>query len=399
MKSKIMINKLDIYSFIIFLFCVEIPSIMRNHGENYLFVGRIILLMCLLFKVILSKDILNFPRHIISRITIWFLYLLVITYISQQDILYCLRITSIPYVMAFYLYCYEKDYLKILTCWKNLLAIIVLIDFFTMLKYPNGMYNDGLYSLNWFLGYKTARFQLELPLCVLSAFLAHKKQSRSNFETYFYIVISMFCCVKSSSTSSFGCMIIFLVLLSFLDIIENFRNELKILYKIFNYKILLTIYTIVAISLISLNSNSFIQNFVVNVLHKDATLSTRTYIWKEILDKIYDHPFIGHGVLKQSVYTSITHSPFANSAHNMLLALLMEGGLLGILLYIAIIKKSFANILKNQCNIILILGIVVLLVVGLTSVSMLYCEFSMVFYEILYLSSNIHYRENIYESI
>lgn len=392
MTKKLILEKSDVFSTLVFFSCVEIPYLTRYHGQNYLFLARFFIFLFMVLHFMTGKKVIktNFLKNIISIITLWFLYLIFMTYFDGKDLVYALRIVSIPYVMALYLYQNKKKMTKILHCWCFWLIVIVAIDFVTMLMFPQGMYKDGLYSLNWFLGYKTARFQIELPLCVISAYLSKLEKGKIDGKSYICLLISMFCSLVAKTTSAFYCLLFLFLLFVFLNIGEKFKDGKKLIYRAFNYKNIVVIYFLAVICLIGINSIPLVQGIVENVFHKDATLTTRTYIWEMMLSKIIQKPICGYGILNQENYISITNSPYANSTHNMVLALMIEGGIIGTILYFFILKRALNRkyTISIDEELILIAGIVVGLILGLTSVSLLYCEFSMVMYEILYLNSD-----------
>ena len=392
MNKRLRIKEIDVFSIVVFFACVEIPSLTRHHGQNYLFLARFLIFLLLFIDLLFEKNKIkiNFFKTIISLITLWFIYLLLITYVNGKNLIYAFRIVSIPYTMVLYIYRYKEKMIQILNCWCFLLAVLVSIDFITIILFPQGMYNDGLYNLNWFLGYKTARFQIELPLCVISGYLSKIKDDKINLRTYIFIIISMICTLKAETTSAFVCLILLFLLFLFLNIGEKIKNGKRFLYRLFDYKIIIGLYILTAICLISINSLTFVQKIVVNILHKDATLTTRTYIWQMMLKKIVQKPFWGYGILNQETYISITNSPYANSAHSIILGLLIEGGIVGGLLYFFILVKALNRKFTQflEADLILVAGVIVMLIVGLISVSLLYCEFSMVIYAVLYLNTD-----------
>lgn len=390
MTKRLRIKEIYVFSIVVFFACVEIPSLTRHHGQNYLFLARILIFLLLFMELLGKKIKVHSLKTIISLITLWFIYLLLITYTNGKDLIYAFRIVSIPYLMVFYIFRYKEKMIEILNCWCFLLAVLVFIDFITIILFPQGLYNDGLYDLNWFLGYKTARFQIELPLCVISAYLSKIKHNKIKLRTYIYIIISMICTLKAETTSAFVCFILLFLLFQFLNIGEKFKNGKRFLYRLFDYKVVIGLYIITVICLININNLSIVQKIVINIFHKDRTLTTRTYIWKMMLEKIIQKPFWGYGILNQETYISITNSPYANSAHNMILGLLIEGGIVGCLLYFFILVKALNRkfIQFLETDLILIAGVIVMLIVGLISVTLLYCEFSMVIYAILYLNTD-----------
>ena len=66
------------------------------------------------------------------------------------------------------------------------------------------------------------------------------------------------------------------------------------------------------------------------------------------------------------------------------------GGIVGGLLYFFILVKALNRKFTQflEADLILVAGVIVMLIVGLISVSLLYCEFSMVIYAVLYLNTD-----------
>lgn len=389
MNKRLAVKLIDLYSIIVFFSCVEIPSIIRLiHGQRYLFYLRMVIIAILLVEVFVKKIKLNklLPICLFSG------WLIIATILSGHNVSYCLYVISMPFLMCLF-FIVQKPIrrLRVLYVWKNILLIIVLIDFVTILLFKNGMYSDGLQSLNWFLGYKTARFVLELPLVLLNGYLNHIKKGKFGVSTYLLILIICFCLYRAEATASLVCSLLLGCLLIFLDKSQKFSSGRKIIYKVFNFKWILAIYAFIVVSVISIQSTPWVQTFVVNVLHKDATLTTRTFIWGEILLKIAERPLFGFGILDQETYVSITMNPFANSPHNMVLTVLMSGGLIGLLLYIYIFVKALRKKegVYLDYQLLLVAGVIVSLIVGTTSEALLFSEYGL----FIYLLMNMNYDE------
>ena len=381
---KLLIKIIDIYAIIVFFACVQVPSIIRViHGERYLQAFRVLIIaMCLLFFLTRKK----FP-HKMGFIILWAFVTLISTWLSGNDMGYAIQIISIPFLMCLFLSANLEKIDRILRIWKNILTILVLIDFLTIVMFPNGMYNDGLYDLNWFLGYKTARFALELPLCTLSAYLEEKYTDKVGVKTYILIFISSFCTMKSQAVASTVCMVLYGIAMFLFDASKNVKHKKTTFYKLFNFKTVIPVYLISVIAVIGIQHFGVVQYIVVNWLKKDPTLTTRTIIWDAIILKLIKRPFIGYGILNQQDYIKITLNSFATSAHNLVLAILMAGGLLGGIIYIFIIGNALRRENKqyNKYDIPIVVAILIFLIIGITSESLLYSEFSFVlFYMLLF---------------
>lgn len=96
---------------------------------------------------------------------------------------------------------------------------------------------------------------------------------------------------------------------------------------------------------------------VLGMAGRDATLSYRTVIWNKTIDAIMTNPLIGYGKTGPGVFQVIVGlSPIydvqATHAHNYILELLFDVGLVGSLVFVAFLffplKQSVAKLNKSQ---------------------------------------------------
>ena len=96
------------------------------------------------------------------------------------------------------------------------------------------------------------------------------------------------------------------------------------------------------------------ENIIVGVLHKSLTLTHRTAIWDQALDAIKDNIIFGHGVGENGnfFYIRELYIPGFVSAHNELLQILYEGGLICAILFILVPYMSIRrmkDLRMNEC--------------------------------------------------
>lgn len=82
---------------------------------------------------------------------------------------------------------------------------------------------------------------------------------------------------------------------------------------------------------------------IVNVLHRDLTLTTRTTIWKITVDKIIDKPFWGNGYMSGEQFESMLPSIIGINAHNSILMVAFIGGLVLSAIFLLILLTSTAK--------------------------------------------------------
>lgn len=89
--------------------------------------------------------------------------------------------------------------------------------------------------------------------------------------------------------------------------------------------------------LVIFNKIDFLQNIIVNVLHRDMTLTDRTIIWGITIDKILANPLTGYGMIDGLAFQSMLPYIIGINAHNTYLMILFDGGILLFGLFISLL--------------------------------------------------------------
>lgn len=391
------VYKYQLESALVLLLSVDIPYLNRIFHilPTIQYCGR-----CILFFYLL----LNYVRYgkriskTMSAIWLFTLWILMITYIRDGELIEAFRVFSAPLIL-----CVNVDQnrnstklYKCLSVWNNILFALVFIDFVTQVVYPNGMYKDSMYSLNWFLGYKTPRLVFSLPLCVLSSIIDMYKRGRLTWRSWMCYILAIVTLLYSQATAA-SVTISFLSILIVLICIKRkgiFRERLW--EKLLNLKVVLILYAVLSVLVVYIQNSPQIQYIIVNILHKDPTLTTRTYIWNRCISSLQKHPFTGLGYLNTLNYQNLTNNIYATSAHNMSLSILISGGFIGLMIYIAIIIvawRSFNNDASVEKKISSI-AVIALLIIGMTSSSIVFSVCAFIFYELMEALDVTHINES-----
>lgn len=115
-----------------------------------------------------------------------------------------------------------------------------------------------------------------------------------------------------------------------------------------------------------------ITNFIENVLQKDTTLTGRDTIYKGSLKLIMNHIFIGYGYGNQIVYETLGRIWKAfNTAHNALLQMLLDSGLIGTIIFCIMLYSLLKKMFRSSSNAIgvIYLTIFSLMLGGLTGIT------------------------------
>lgn len=377
------IYKHQIESFIILLACLNITYFnnMIPKLSTILFLLRLVLLGYIFANLCVSKQKISKTMISLLCLSGW---IMLVTLFMEGLVIDVLRAFSIPLLLSLYID-WKRNNINLLSCidvWLKVLSVLIIVDFVSMFLYPNGMYADSMYSLNWVLGYKTARLVFSLPCCVLATIVSIKKYNKITWKTYLCYIISVGSLYYSQATAA---SISLLVACVGMIIVYNGKYLAWLWKIIINFKIVIPIYAIITFLIVYIQNSPTVQYIITQVLKKDATLTTRTYIWNHCIEILKEHPFTGVGYLSVQQYQKITNNMYATSAHNMSLTILMCGGVLGMLLYIWVMVNSWNNFKRNATGIrkVLSIGVLAILLVGLTSSSIVFSFCGFFFFNLM----------------
>lgn len=385
MIKNLKFSVITVISIFVLLSCCDIAYINHIYDmSSMLFVFRIIFIFILSINLIARKKINNLSKVFIL-INLLFVIFFGRSLIRTTDVgIYVLRTLSKPYLIVLFIQNYFEDsnkIKKILSVWKKVLVLLCFIDFITIIIFPNGMYKDKNYVLNWFLGYKTARLVYSWPLLLITSYLEFSEKEIANKNlsifTYFCFIICIFSAFKSEATGAWTALLLYAVFVYYLKT-KNKENSLFKLYRIFNVKNVILSCTIIYCLVMSIESNIHIQNIVSAVFNKSATLSNRVDIWRNCFMFFLESPIFGKGMYTTLEYISITKYYLGTNAHNLLLTILISGGIVAMIIYLVIFKLSMSrkkHIYTRQ-EVSLIASIIVFLIVGVISSALAFSAFA-----------------------
>lgn len=312
------------------------PKIDNIVYEIMFIVSLIIIILLTVKKGIVSK--------ICLYIFIYIFYLFCITILYNGNIKLAVKLgASVIGISLLVEYALHNDVKIFLQSFEFILYTLIIINFISILIYPNGMYGDNQhYYENWFLGYRNSHILFMLPAIIIScinSYYTYGKLKTRNYVLILIIAISLL--IIKSVTSIIGVMIIVLFIL-----LSKFKHIPKPL-NIKNYTIG---YIVLFISIVVLRIHNILQIFISNMFNRNATLTNRTYIWDYIFDFIKERPLFGYGIeykidrfYKTDIYQSY-------HAHDQLLEVIYKSGIIGAIMFIYIAFLSFKKLYlyKNE---------------------------------------------------
>ncbi len=331
-KSSVLLYWL--YTFFI-MSIFEIPYLTANvSATNSIYFVLQILSGSTILMLYLKKDK-------ISKINIYnalfCLILLLSTYINNGNIMGCIKqiimIMTISLLFEYGLKNNTKTFFKSIS---NYFSLLILINFISILMYPSGMYTTTLnYTDNWILGYRNLHIlyiMLGLLFSYLISIIYYKKLRFRDYVLTLISTVSLF--IADSGTSKIGILIILVGC-----ILPKILNN-----RIFNIKSYTIAYIVSCVSIIFLRIQNYFEHLIVDILHRNLTFTGRTYIWDYIIKYINQKPMLGYGkeYIEYRLYKT-SHWP-SSHAHNLILEILYQSGIIGLISYLIIAYNSFKQL-------------------------------------------------------
>lgn len=228
------------------------------------------------------------------------------------------------------------------------LEALLIVNALLIIAFPHGMYRGDVtqYGQMWLLGYKSSLQCYVLPAVFLSLIESHYLK-----ETKHFVIILILSHFESFMEKN-AMLLVILVLLDITLYMRLFEKDIVNRKNVF-LGVLIVLFANIFIVFFTekLFSISFVQYVLVDLLGKNSTLSLRTSNWKSVWGAIRQSPFIGYGYTSD-LTRSILYGRETAHAHNMVLEMLYEGGLLQVVLFIFFNCIFFKELLKSRNTIV-----------------------------------------------
>ena len=219
------------------------------------------------------------------------------------------------------------------------LGLFVLINFATVLLFPQGMYEFNTFTQNYFLGYRNNSIMLFFPAIIFSIVRSLRKYNKLTLSSFVITAVSFATVILAFSATSVIGMTVFtlFLLLALINKMPNFLN-------IITYHAINIAYFFGVIILRLQEAFAFI---IVDMLGRDLTFTGRTKIWDSALAAFAKSPVFGVGEIENQASRDLIG---ATHAHNYYLDLLYKSGLPGFLIFFAILIICGVALYRNRKN-------------------------------------------------
>ena len=293
------------------------------------------------FAVIMARLVLVKQKIsvVAALICIQQVFLFWVTLLNEGDI-FLYAISAFPIISVALLYDGMRYDMEVfLSSQLFCFELVICINLITELLFPDGMYHSELYSLNWFLGYDNTHIIYFIP-ALMFAWL-YKETTGKKFRTYF-----LTCTIFASALLVWsGATLVALFGMAFAYALLKNRTRL------FNYFTYWSIHIFFFFFAVVLKFQNIFQWFIDGVLGKWNSLLVRMTLWDRTLKLISKSLLFGYGFTDESTRVLEGGFRWASHAHNLLLEILYQGGLVNLALWVVIVIMAGKKLYRCRNNI------------------------------------------------
>lgn len=243
------------------------------------------------------------------------------------------------------------------------IIVIAAAVFFSFCVYANFLHlmmNPNLWiveeektSLGYLLGYNYNGMGYRFILAVTLSVLCLRYSWKWIFNAVPVIALSVIPLVLTGSKTSLAGILLFVVVCC----IPYIRVQKFIINSVLTFVALFQ--TLVVFSGKGLENNELAVYIIEDVLEKDITFTYRTYLWDMSLEKIAESPIWGFGYLSHEWYASHIHTSAGTGPCNLVLSLMLNGGIIFLVLFFIIFVWSIRNVYRynDRSAIVLFMGL------------------------------------------
>lgn len=329
--NKAKINNIEVLLIMLFLFPYYKPDCLTSFYQvNYIYTIMSILAFVFLFLIYIKRKIVSkFDLLVI----LFYSLILFSTFFHDGNILKVISDISLNMGIIIMVNLFLKDnrmeFLKALLIYFYLLLILNTISIFV---FPDGIVQtEYLKTPIYLLGIDNRFAFTYIPgLCIIALY-DYLFNNRFTKLTYIYFVATYITFIYFWTVGALVAESLFI-----LFYILIYKLKIKNLINKYLPTVIILFFAVVVFRL-----QNLFKYIIVTVLHKDLTFTSRTLIWDKVIKLISDNKILGIGVQKSNTmikYISAFHS------HSHFLNITLQGGFIGILVYIIMLFIVFKEL-------------------------------------------------------
>ena len=313
---KVSLESIIMFFLIIFSLKIGCISYFSSALNVVWYIGSTIAIMYCFIKLLINKKYNLFDLLVL----LFYVYLLVITIINHASIPDILKelisFSSLFLVMRYGLETNVKKYVKMMSI---ILMIYTLINTLSSIAfYPNAMFIDNNNPI-FFMGGDNTSIRLYIMAVLFNMLNYYFKNNKVKFPFFSLANLLIFSFVRDLG----GGKVCFLVLIiAIIYLINGIKMPKK------PVKLIITLSIIIFVLLVIVNRVDVFRYFIINILHRDLSLTDRTIIWNISIEKIKLNPIFGYGMIDGMQFQSYLPYLTGINAHNTYLMVLFDGGII-----------------------------------------------------------------------
>ncbi|MGN0417954.1 O-antigen ligase family protein [Anaerostipes faecalis] len=366
---NIQFERKKILKYLIFIIPIMEPKIFTQFTSTRMLFNCLNLLefacICLIF---MTRGKIRKHNYLVFWILGYQVYLLMIGLLNSQ--LNGIMQWGIFSVTIFNLwFIFENAYIKgeeeLLFKAISILGIILLtINIYTLLTYERGIISSNFWNSTdndqYFLGIKTAATFYIFPTISAAGYLYYRNPQNRKYFILAILSSVVNIVIKQISTGMVG-----IIIITILTIILTKCKSVKL------HKILFLSSLVAQFLTVFFNIQKYFSFFICTVLHKDVTLTARSYIWSSAKSLLSNQSILNL-LFGNGIYPHHTFVPYDGSfwqPHNQLLVWLYTSGIVGTVFFVCILYELCCKKkVRDKCNIFLFIMCISILFLSTTEV-------------------------------
>ena len=271
---------------------------------------------------------------------------------NSGDLIDILKCYFLVFLLCFSFYiCIRKNAINIFfDSYSLAMSIFIAIGLITIICFPNGIAKVSSTAIDGYVSYSNVNLfghKNYYPFQIIP-YISITLLNRDWFgkKTVLGVSSIVWCMIGSVEIVLAGSSTGILALIIFWGIYYVAKSSKKIVYIFINVRTFFLVYVALFISFVILNNIGGVVSQIAIILGKSANFTGRTAIWGKAIDLIKKHLFLGYG--KSAVIAS---SGYYWYAHNLILDILIVGGLLALIAFVILIIYCFQNLNRNYVDI------------------------------------------------
>ena len=335
------ISKESIVLFFMTFFALKVGCI--SYVSNILnllwYIGAVIVFLYAFSYILYSRKF----NKLDFTMMMFYIFLLVSTLLNQGDLVsYVKELISFLttyFVIKFGLEKSPKKFINIFSTYLSLLLVLNTLS--TIIFYPDAMFRDNNNPI-FFMGGDNTSVRLYIIAVLFSFMKKYIKNKKMVMPVASLLNLFVFSMIRDLGGGKI-CFIILLLCTGYL--IYGVNIPRKIMRKIIMVNVLLFFILVIV------NKMSLFKFIIVDILHRNLSLTDRTIIWDITIKKIMSKPVMGYGMIDGLAFQSMLPYIIGVNAHNTYLMILFDGGIVLFAIFIIsmiIVQMNFDSVKHDR---------------------------------------------------